>query len=282
MWFDAWCASRAAAAGVPLHVHHHSWACLEDGGLAWYRRGAFARLRPHRHWVLCEAMRERLVSRHAVEPEAVGVLSNAALCPPVVCGGKPVRPPPGVPFTLGFFSNVVASKGIGAFLDVVERLQGAGRLVAARVAGPVDASIATFVHGRLAALRDARYVGALRGDADKRSFFAGVHRLLLPSRHVHEAEPLVVIEALAHGVPVIATDRGCLPTAWAHPRVVRLFAADAFVDAASVAIAASMDAPDDLAADAAAATAWHRARHDASRAQREAALAEITQAPPAD
>lgn len=276
MAFDGWCARQAARHGVPVHVHHHSWTGLHGGGLPWFLRGAFAGLRPHRHWVLCEHMRTRLITTHRIAADAVGVLSNAALVDEAAASAAPARPAVDTKFTLGFYSKVAASKGIGSFLDVVERLQAAGRPVAARVAGPVDASIAAEVYGRLAALQDAIHVGVLQGDAAKAGYFAGIHRLLLPSRHVHEAEPLVVIEALAHGVPVIATARGCLPSVWAHPEAVRLFPVDGFTDTAVEAVCAELDAGIDVVREAAVARAWYQERHQAGRKQLNFALAAIT------
>ena len=54
------------------------------------------------------------------------------------------------------------------------------------------------------------YAGPVYG-ADKESFYASIDLFIFPTRYRHEAEPLVVLEALAHGRPVIAFGRGCIP-----------------------------------------------------------------------
>jgi glycosyltransferase involved in cell wall biosynthesis len=46
--------------------------------------------------------------------------------------------------------------------------------------------------------------------AEKESFWESIDVLLFPSKYSNEAAPLVVYEAMAHGVPVIAWERGCL------------------------------------------------------------------------
>ena len=65
---------------------------------------------------------------------------------------------------------------------------------------------------RIAAMcRDAgaRYVGDVRG-AEKAELIAGARGLLFPTR-LHEGCPLVLIEAMISGTPVIASDRGACP-----------------------------------------------------------------------
>jgi glycosyltransferase involved in cell wall biosynthesis len=56
----------------------------------------------------------------------------------------------------------------------------------------------------------ARHVG-FADEAQKHTLFAGADVLCLPSAYPHEAQPLVIAEALAHGVPVIATRWRALP-----------------------------------------------------------------------
>ncbi len=87
--------------------------------------------------------------------------------------------------------------------------QAADRLVLG--GAPVDAAAVALLADatrRFGNRIEAR--GALSG-ADKDRFFEDIDVFLFPTRYVNEAEPLVVIEALAAGVPVVAFGRGCIP-----------------------------------------------------------------------
>jgi glycosyltransferase involved in cell wall biosynthesis len=79
------------------------------------------------------------------------------------------------------------------------------------VAGPtVDRSGERLLVHAKTRLGDALdYRGAVHGDA-KTTFFHDIDVLLFPTRYANEAQPLVVLEAMAHGVPVIAAARGCI------------------------------------------------------------------------
>jgi glycosyltransferase involved in cell wall biosynthesis len=55
----------------------------------------------------------------------------------------------------------------------------------------------------------ARYLGDIRG-TEKAELLAGARAVLFPTR-LHEGLPLVIIEALLSGTPVIASDRGACP-----------------------------------------------------------------------
>ena len=54
------------------------------------------------------------------------------------------------------------------------------------------------------------HLGPVYG-ADKARAFGGADVFVLPSYYSHEALPLVVIEAMMHGLPVVATNVGALP-----------------------------------------------------------------------
>lgn len=52
--------------------------------------------------------------------------------------------------------------------------------------------------------------------ASKQDFFDGIDVFLFPSRYRNETEPLVVLEAMAQGVPVVASALGCIPEMLPH------------------------------------------------------------------
>lgn len=77
------------------------------------------------------------------------------------------------------------------------RLTFAGEFADAAVAGEF-ARLAQPLGGRVQA------AGFVQGEAKQR-LFAAADVLLLPTRYPHEAQPLVVLEALAHDLPVVST-----------------------------------------------------------------------------
>lgn len=111
--------------------------------------------------------------------------------------------------TIGFIGNVSEEKGIFKFIEVVEKLNGLGIATKALVAGPCDnpdvsQEVTAFVE-RSPTTR--RYLGLVSGDA-KAKFFRDTDIVLFPSSYANEAQPMVIFEALANGVPVLATTVG--------------------------------------------------------------------------
>ena len=92
-----------------------------------------------------------------------------------------------------------------------ERRRGGARYFIGILAGPPDGD------AERAAIYSAcrelgprlEYRGPLYGEA-KQAFFRAVDVFVFPTRYANEAQPAVVFEALAHGVPVLSYDRGCI------------------------------------------------------------------------
>lgn len=217
--FEALVAGRVRRAGLGLWVHHHSFRYLDAAyrPMHWLVRAAG---RGARHIVLGETMAEQLRLRY---PEVTNllVLSNAGLV------GEPLPPGPAAPvrapgavLTVGYLSNLSAAKGLE---DVIElaRLAGAGSApLRFRVAGPFSRPAdAVRFEPQLRALANVELVGPVFGEA-KEAFFRSVDAVVFPSRYRNEAEPLVVLEALRHGRPVIALGRGCVPAMLSEGGVV--------------------------------------------------------------
>lgn len=257
--FDAACAWLASCAGATVYLHHHSFAYLMPGSVRWYHRLTFALLRPHSHIVLCRVMAGQLTRLHGVPRDSMTVLSNAAFVEPV---SVPVPVPDAVRttnFSVGFLSNIVESKGIFDYLDLLQTMHARHGRVTGLVAGAVAAEIHVRFAQRLAALPFVLHVGALGSAQEKADFFSRIDLLVFPSKHVHEAEPLVVAESLAHGVPVVATARGCLASVWAGEPAVQVFDEQRFHTAALAAAEQLMQSAP--RAHARAAQARHRDLH---------------------
>lgn len=192
--------------GFGLFVHHHSFAYLN--ATPWVARFALAVLKGATHVALCPAMGQRLCQQYGIAPSRVRVLSNAAFleCPASTGSNDAVSPSH---LTLGFLSNITAEKGIFSFFDALDGLRAKQIPFDAVIAGPVSPEVKAQFDARLAASVGVKHVGAVYGEA-KNQFFAKLDLLLFPTLYANEAEPVTLWEAMAHGVPVIALQRGCI------------------------------------------------------------------------
>ena len=129
-------------------------------------------------------------------------------------GAGPVHRPPGdrpVP-TILFFSNLAIAKGVFVLVEALRLLGEREVGFRAVFAGAweserVEARFRTAV--RAAGLDGRVYVlGACYGDA-KRAAFRAADVMAFPTRN--EAFPLVLLEAMGHGLPVVASREGAIP-----------------------------------------------------------------------
>lgn len=192
------------------------------------------------HVFLCDRMRERFRAQYPRSFQAI-VVTNAAHTP---ARAAPKRVSTGR-LTIGLLSNLWVEKGTLDFIALFERLVADGRDVGALMAGPVwDRQTETAIaraqrnHGDRFA-----WLGPVYGD-DKDRFFDAIDLFIFPTRYPNEAEPNVVYEAMAAGVPVIATDRGCIPNQLADAGVA-ISSTEGFVETALASVLMFMD-PDKL------------------------------------
>lgn len=191
--------------GFNIYVHHHSFSYLNNK--PWFSRVVFFVLKRENHITLCEVMRQILSERYCIDRQNIYVLSNAAFLDVdnnAACKSMRINS-----FTLGFLSNITAEKGIFSFLDACDLLLAKGFFVNALIAGPVDSSIGAKFFSRISGCLNIKYIGAVYGE-DKTDFFNKLDFFLFPTQYYNEAEPVVLWEALAHSVPVIALQRGCI------------------------------------------------------------------------
>jgi glycosyltransferase involved in cell wall biosynthesis len=114
-----------------------------------------------------------------------------------------VRPSSG-PLKVGFLGSLMPNKGLDRLVDSFLRLpQDAAEL---RIGGKGDPAYEAALKNRTAARKDVRWLGVVRAE----EFLPALDVLVVPSL-VQEAMGRVVVEAFAHGVPVIAANRGGIP-----------------------------------------------------------------------
>jgi glycosyltransferase involved in cell wall biosynthesis len=159
-------------------------------------------------------MRDRFKSLYAFEGRGL-ICSNARFVPP-----KPFsrRQKGARPFCVGLLSNLNAGKGLYDFVALIREAKANNLAVRGLLAGPptAPADMAAIDAAQRELGSALEYCGALYGSA-KDEFYAGLDAFLFPTRYNVESYGLVLIEALAHGVPVIAYSRGCIPSYLAPP-----------------------------------------------------------------
>lgn len=208
---DAMFIAIARVRRIPIVIHHHSFAYVNQRKEL--TAFVFALSGNATHVALCESMRSLLIENYRISPERIKVLSNAAL----VFRRKIISSPEATLMNnsrgvrIGFLSNITAAKGIFFFLEAIKRAKKAGLITSAKIAGPVERSIEEEFQKAIDSLDFAQHVGFVDEDG-KASFFRSIDILVFPSTYANEAEPVTILEAFAHGVPVIATNRGCIPS----------------------------------------------------------------------
>jgi glycosyltransferase involved in cell wall biosynthesis len=258
--------------GAAVSIHHHSFAYIDHPSRL---MRLFLKVAPPRrlHVFLCAEMGGRFAAAY---PEPSGsssasvVLPNAFMVPLAACAEATLADDAagnaGRPLVLGHMSNLSLEKGCDLFLDLFDRLAEAGAPVRAVLAGPVADSglVSRIALMRMTHGERFEYRGAVYGD-DKARFFEAIDVFAFPSRYRNEAQPLVLIEALAHGRPLMTVARGCIDCD--HGGHESLVAASdrSFVDEASAWLGAVIATPGRLAD--LSARARRRAADDAAAAR---------------
>ncbi|MEX0873332.1 MAG: glycosyltransferase family 4 protein [Actinomycetota bacterium] len=191
--------------GYRMVIHHHVFGYLNATSrlLALTVTVGGKRLR---HLVLCESMRDALVGLYGAED--VEVLPNVV---EVREAFSRRRKAPNDPPIFGFLGNISVEKGIDVFCDWAFRLTAEGYEFQVLIAGPCTNRESEGIVARVTSClpERAHYLGPVIGD-EKWRFLDSIDVLVFPSSYAHEADPLVVQEALLFGVPVLALRRGCI------------------------------------------------------------------------
>lgn len=191
--------------GYALTVHYHSY---RNFGRYTRLMGAFLTIcgPSAMHIVLAPPM-ARDLHRLYRSARHVTVVSNTTFVEPRPSGRDFAAPR----LRIGHLSNLSREKGIGIVLNCLSALRARGIEVELWLAGPAEdaetSALIVAAQARFGAY--IRYLGRLDGQ-DVHRFYSEIDVFLFPTAYEHEAEPLVIVDALSAGVPVIATDRGCI------------------------------------------------------------------------
>lgn len=206
LFWEALLAWRARVTGAAIIVHHHSFRYLDQPYLP-MRLLVWAAGSGALHVVLGGVMGRSLQQRYAGVGDMI-VLSNACFVGPPLAEGSFRKSD--TPQTVGLLANLSRAKGLDDFLELAETSQARGLSWKYILAGPFeDARDQKRVAARIAALSNLEYRGPLYAEA-KGAFLGEIDVFVFPTRYRHEAEPLVLLEAMRHGCPVISYARGCI------------------------------------------------------------------------
>jgi glycosyltransferase involved in cell wall biosynthesis len=204
---DGMFAAVGTCLAIPVFFHHHTFRYIVRPSRL--TRAVLKLACNAKHVALCPQMAARLALVYPDSIRDAFVLPNAALIP---------RPPARLarsrgkqPLMLGFLSNITRAKGIFSFFALLDVLQRDGVSVRATIAGPVADEISAAFQEALLRCPDAQHIGPVSGPR-KSAFLESIDILVFPS-HEPEADPLTIAEATAAGVPVVASDKGCIAAA---------------------------------------------------------------------
>ncbi|MDQ6670274.1 MAG: glycosyltransferase [Chloroflexota bacterium] len=215
MYASAAAASLAAiGSSVPLVVTEHSEAAWRGGSARTLSR--FIYWRAQRVIAVSEGIRRRLLEIDRVHPGHVTVIPNAlpalddssfapALALPCALEGRPL---------VGVVARLQRDKGVRylveAAVSVASELPQAAFVIVGD--GPERAELERFA-ARLGVADRCFFVGFR---ADARKIISHFAVLAVPS--LSEGTPLVVLEAMAEGVPIVASAVGGIPEQVRHER----------------------------------------------------------------
>jgi glycosyltransferase involved in cell wall biosynthesis len=139
-------------------------------------------------------------------------------------------PSPSARETLLYMSTLTRTKGILELIRATSILRASRPLIRLRIAGAFqEPELESEAHARVRELQLAdavTFVGNVTGLA-KAQFLSSGDIFCLPTRYPFEGQPLVLLEAMSAGLPVVTTDRGVIPSTVADGVTGRVLPQDA-------------------------------------------------------
>lgn len=208
MFVTALLAALARITGHTLILHHHTAAHVDRPRLS-MRLLAFSAGPVAIHLCQCLFMSTRLKTVYRHHQIKTKILSNVVTLP--ASPASPSRSEERRSLTIGHMSNLSFEKGIRESVNTLHEIRRRGFDARLLLAGPASsAAVQSFVDDSVRnSSHHIDYIGPVYNDA-KESFFSGIDVFLFPTTYANETQGIVNLEALRHGVPVVAYARCCI------------------------------------------------------------------------
>lgn len=197
-----------AARGIPLLVHHHSYSYLNSHSrmLAWLNRFLTEK---DGHVFLSDTMRTAYDQQYPRRAQSIVLPNSYAIDAPLAPTKTLDRQPSGL--RIGHLSNLSIEKGLKTVLVAFAELQSQNGKSELHLAGPCwGAHEQQLLESAKKQFGDAVQIhGPLYGEG-KDNFFRSIDCFWFPSEYINEAQPIVLVEALAFGLPCVSMKRGCI------------------------------------------------------------------------
>lgn len=207
----------AARKPVVIHLHGGGFASFANR-TDWFTRGLVGTMlrRVRRVIVLGEKLGRELRPLVATERIAIvpnGIQDAVGVRQPIVAGVDRLREAPlDAATSVLYLGTLMEAKGFLDLIEAVKRLVRQGRSVRLVLAGAFfrasdRAQAETAARGFESHID---FAGVVHGEA-KVSVLRSADIFAFPTRYENEAHPYVLLEAMAAGLPVIATPRAAIP-----------------------------------------------------------------------
>ncbi len=192
-------------------IHHHSYMYVTKRKIAIVLLLMVSR-RNTTHIFLCPDMERRFIELYRFKNfrAKTEVISNHFAIPSIRTAIDLDKRSNTPHLRIGYMGVVSKEKGFEDLLGLLRKLKTEKLQFNVRVAGSLGKKgpkLMREFEKHFSA--QGTYHGEIR-DVAKQEFFDSIDLLVFPSRYAHEAQSIVILEALSNGVMVLATKRGCL------------------------------------------------------------------------
>ncbi|WP_424934474.1 glycosyltransferase family 4 protein [Amaricoccus macauensis] len=206
MWLSAVLVALARLRRNPTIVHHLTYDHVRRRRLsmaALVRAGGSNLL----HVVLTNSMGKDLKATYK-EAKNLIVINNSG----IVRTYKIEKIRSNNKFIIGHLANICKEKGIKDVVDLAIQSLHNKKLSKLIIAGPIKDKFSEneIERAKLKLEDHFEYRGPVYGD-DKIKFFSDIDYFIFPTRYRNEASPLVLLEAIAAGIPCITTNIAGIP-----------------------------------------------------------------------